>query len=76
MDADGASELFQADAQDYLITFRNLIDWTDFPDFVIGTRAYDNALVDWAYHHCALLDASLTINALHQTALDGNYAGH
>jgi len=70
------SNLFQDDAQDYFITTRNFFDWNSIPDYVIGRRAYDNALVDWAYHHKTLLDATETILALHQTVADGNSAGH
>ena len=46
------------------------------PDYVIGRRAYDNAIVDWAFHHACLVDATLTVHAVHQTTKDGNIAGH
>jgi hypothetical protein len=61
-------------AQDYFIMSRNLIDWTSLPNFVVGRVAYDNALVDWAYHHAYLIDATQTILALHQSTADGNRA--
>ena len=71
------SELFLDVAQDYFIMSRNLFgDWSTLPPYVIGRRAYDNALVDWAFHNANLVDATTTITALHQTTKDGNYAGH
>ena len=68
------SSLFQKNAQDYFILSRQFT--FDLPTFVIGRRAYDNALVDWAHHNAVLVDASDTIKAVHQTTADGNYAGH
>jgi len=71
------SELFIDIAQDYFIMSRGLFgDWSTLPSYVIGRRAYDNALVDWAFHNANLVDATETITALHQTTGDGNYAGH
>jgi len=70
------NEIFQDDAQDYFIMTRHLIDWNTIPDYVIGRPAYDNALNDWAYHKKVLVDATNTILAIHQTTLDGNFAGH
>ena len=70
------SELEIEVAQDYFIMTRTLIDWDKIPNFVIGRRAYDNALVDWVYHNSILVDATETVLALHQTTADGNRAGH
>jgi len=72
------SELFIDIAQDYFIVTRGLLDrWSSsLPGYVIGRRAYDNALVDWAYHRSVLVDLTATVTALHQTTADGNYAGH
>jgi hypothetical protein len=71
------SELFVDVAQDYFIMSRKLFgDWSTLPPYVIGRRAYDNALVDWAFHNANLVDATATVIALHQTTKDGNYAGH
>jgi hypothetical protein len=61
-------------AQDYFIMSRNLVNWTTLPNFVVGRIAYDNALVDWAYHNAYLIDATQTILALHQSTADGNRA--
>ena len=52
------------------------MDWSTLPPYVIGRRAYDNALVDWAFHNAVLVDATETIKAVHQTLVDGNSAGH
>ena len=71
------SELFVAVAQDYFIVTRVLVErWRMLPPFVIGRRGYDNALVDWGFHHSVLIDLTETVTALHQTTSDGNYAGH
>ena len=70
------SKLFQPNAQDYFIFSRGLFSDWKLPPFVIGRRAYDNAIVDWAFHNANLLDATQTIWALHQTTEDGNFAGH
>lgn len=69
------AQIFQNDAQDFFITTRNFFDWSLIPDFVIGRPAYDNALVDWAYHKNSLMDVTETVKALHQTVSDGNWAG-
>lgn len=61
-------------AQDYFFMTRNLINWTKVPTFVIGRPAYDNALVDWAYHNAFLIDATETILAVHQSTSDGDRA--
>ena len=81
------AELFIDVAQDYFIFSRSLLqsmslnqsnpsDKWILPNYVIGRRAYDNAIVDWAHHHACLVDATLTVQAIHQTTSDGNYAGH
>ena len=77
------ANLFTETAQDYFIISResllirgiNIHTWP-LPNYVIGRRAYDNAVVDWAYHHACLVDATFTVNAVHQTTRDGNFAGH
>jgi hypothetical protein len=69
------AQIFQNNAQDFFITTRNFFDWSLIPDFVIGRSAYDNALVDWAYHKNSLMDVTETVKALHQTVSDGNWAG-
>ena len=70
------SEMETDVAQDYFIMSRSLIKWDTLPNFVIGRRAYDNALLDWAHHNAVLVDATDTLLALHQTTADGNRAGH
>ena len=44
-------KIFQADALDYFIYSRSTRNWTMIPKFVIGRKAYDNWLVDNAYHN-------------------------
>ena len=70
------SELFVAGAQDYFVLSRNYFSSMQFPKYVIGRPSYDNSLVDWAYHHATLIDATLTLNAVHQTTAAGNAEGH
>ena len=72
------SELFTPVAQDYFIITSDMVNkWRMLlPPYVIGRRGYDNALVDWAYHHSKLVDLTETVKALHQTTSDGNFAGH
>ena len=71
------TDLFQIDAQDYFIFSRDMAAFAKMPPFVIGRRAYDNAIVDWAFHNTeTLVDATQTIWAVHQTTEDGNFAGH
>jgi len=71
-------KLFQNDAEDYFIYSRGARNWSVMPHFVVGRRAYDNWLVDNAYHdeNLDLIDASKTVLALHLTTADGNNAGH
>lgn len=72
-------KIFQSNAQDYFIYSRNNSQsWKNLPRFVVGRRAYDNWLVNHAYHDDGmdLIDATNTITALHLTATDGNHAGH
>ena len=69
-------------AEDYFIYSRSAAgsaaDWGEVPDFVVGRLAYDNWLVDHAYHDVRtdLVDGTETVLAVHLTAKDGNYAGH
>jgi hypothetical protein len=69
--------LFQTDAQDYFFVTRGTFNWDKMPNFVIGRVAYDNWIVDHAYHiHVDRVDATSTLHAVHQTGTDGNKAGH
>lgn len=69
--------LFQTDAQDFFFIHRDSFHWNKIPDFVIGRLAYDNWLVDHAYHdNLDRVDISRTVYAVHQTGADGNKAGH
>ena len=71
-----SAELFIKDAEDYFITTRNGFPWKEIPDFVIGRVGWDNWLVTYALsHYHYVIDATNTITCLHQSSLDGNYAG-
>jgi hypothetical protein len=71
------SELFTEVGQDYFIFPRHLsANLSLLPPYVIGRRAYDNAINDWAFHQSFLVDLTDTVVALHQTTGDGNFAGH
>ena len=63
--------VFQNDAEDYFIYSRGARDWNMMPHFVVGRRAFDNWLVDNAFHddRIDLIDASNTILALHLTGV-------
>lgn len=68
---------FQEDAQDYFFISRAAFNWeTEIPRFVVGRRAYDNWIVDYAYHSLDvdLIDATNSIHAIHETDKDGNHA--
>ena len=70
-------ELHQPDAQDFLFVTRTSFDWHIVPDFVVGRPAYDNWLVDFAYHRdYSVIDLTQTLVAIHQTGADGKSASH
>jgi hypothetical protein len=72
----GEGKLFQNDAQDYFIVSKHTFDWRrEIPPFVIGRPAYDNWLVNRAYHDStvALIDATRSIRVIHQTDHQGNW---
>jgi Nucleotide-diphospho-sugar transferase len=75
--AGAQGDLFTEVGQDYFIFPRRAIEgMATLPPYVIGRRAYDNAINDWAFHRSCLVDLTETVVALHQTTSDGNYAGH
>lgn len=64
-------EVFESDAEDYFIVSRDIFDWSQIPDFVVGGVAFDNWLVskgnEMAIEGTAIVvDATKTIVALHQ----------
>ena len=70
-------KLFQKDAEDYFLIAHNKFPWKAVPGIVIGRPAYDNFLVATAHKYgVAVVDATKTLVALHQTGVDGDYAGH
>ncbi len=70
------AELFTKHGEDYFITTSTGFPWKDIPDFVIGRVGYDNWLVSYAIqNYFYVIDATNTVLCLHQTGMDGNYAG-
>ena len=69
-------ELFSARAEDYFITTPSY-PWEDIPPLVIGRLWYDNWLVYNARKQGHLvIDATITLLAVHQTTSLGNYEKH
>ena len=70
-------KLFRSDAEDYFLLAHNAFPWKAVPNIVIGRPAYDNFLVATARKYgVAVIDATRTLVALHQTGIDGDFAGH
>jgi len=70
-------KLFIQDAEDYFFIAFNNFPWHLVADVVVGRPAYDNYLVGLAIQqNVAVVDASGTLLAVHQTDKDGNMAGH
>ena len=71
-----SAPLFMACAQDYFISTRNGYPWSTIPDFVVGRVGYDNWLLIKALtKQIPLVDATITVTALHQTDTKGIYEG-
>ena len=69
-------QLFGTNAQDYFISTSRGYPWETIPDFVVGRVGYDNWLVVTAIvKKMVVIDTTKTIIALHQTGIDGNFAG-
>ena len=67
---------FMAAAQDYFISTKDGYDWRNIPDFVVGRVGYDNWLVVHAIvAKMAVIDATDTLGALHQTGVGGDMEG-
>lgn len=70
------SKLFRPDAEDYFVIAHNSFPWESLTDIVIGRPAYDNYLVAKAIMKgVSVVDATKTLLALHQSGVDGDYAG-
>jgi hypothetical protein len=70
-------ELMPEYAVDYFIFTAGAIDWSSFPEYIVGNVAYDQALIGHARRAgTVVIDATNTIHAFHQTGSDGNKAGH
>jgi len=72
-----ATQLFIVNAEDYFFIAYNDFPWHLVADVVVGRPAYDNYLVGLAIQqNVAVVDATATLLAVHQTDQDGNMAGH
>ena len=70
-------ELMPEYAVDYFIFTAGAIDWSNFPEYLVGNVAYDQALIGHARRAgTVVIDATNTIHAFHQTGNEGNKAGH
>ena len=67
---------FNAAAMDYFLLSNHSFPWNEVKKVVIGRPGYDNYFHIFAKDHkTRAIDATRTINALHQTGEDGNFAG-
>ena len=67
-----SANLFRDYAMDYFISTHNGFPWSFVPDFVVGRPAYDTWLMATAIKlRIPVVDATLTITALHQTDAKG-----
>ena len=68
--------LFRTDAEDYFILGAGMFPWDEVPGVVVGRPGYDNYLVSLALQRgVSVVDATVTLTALHQSGRDGNLAG-
>lgn len=65
-------------AQDYFMVSQKSFDWERVPPFIVGHRGYDNWLTGTAVHDAGMdvVDASLTLRAMHMTGENGNWEGY
>jgi hypothetical protein len=71
------ASVFLEGAMDFFFITKGAFVWSKVPDFIIGRPAYDNWLVDHAYHDKAdRVDITLTVHAVHQNDVMGDTAGH
>ena len=70
--------LFTKYAQDYFIMTKAGFPWQRCPDHVIGDTLFDNWILGAAnaWSDVTVIDASMTLNAFHETGKDGVYSGH
>jgi hypothetical protein len=70
------SEFYKTDAEDYFIFSRAGFRWNEVPEFIVGWPGYDNWLVANAIAWgITVIDASNTINAIHQVGIEGVNSG-
>lgn len=69
-------QLFSISAEDYFIT-NAIYPWSDIPDVVVGSIAYDNWIVMNARaRNFITIDASKTLLAVHQSIDSNNHRSH
>jgi hypothetical protein len=74
---DYEAQLFRIDAEDYFIVSGDPAPWDSLQDVIIGRPGYDNYVVSELIQHpdVTVIDATVTLPAVHQTDGDGNFAG-
>jgi len=69
-------KLFLVKGIDYFFIARNAFPWNFIPDMVIARFGYDNFVVATAIaNNVSVVDATKTLLAVHQTDVEGNFAG-
>jgi len=69
-------KLFLVKGIDYFFIARNAFPWNRIPDLVIARFGYDNFVVATALaNNVSVVDATDTLLAVHQTDMEGNFAG-
>jgi len=69
-------KLFLVKGIDYFFIARNAFPWNRIPDLVIARFGYDNFVVATAVaNNVSVVDATDTLLAVHQTDVEGNFAG-
>ena len=70
-----SGSLFIPDAEDYFF-FGGEYPWHKIPEVVMGRPGYDNFIVFTAVEsNLTVIDVTRTMLAVHQTGLDGEFAG-
>ena len=72
---------FQNNAEDYFVVSRELFNWDDIPDFVVGGVAFDNWITNRAVRmamegRAIVVDGTKTVLAVHQNHGSGRKDSH
>ena len=66
---------FKDIAQDYFIVTRDSIEWDQYPEVLVGRRAYDNMLIDISVRNeLETIDGTYSIRLLHQSERNTNHS--